>query len=107
MQQRRLSSKSDEWFGPLHDIADEAYSQRHAGLRGEQRAWAHRSQWSSARAASMSTWHGEAEVRSRLRTTASPPRMLRGWQRLALSKHSGLTSFQVKTVLQTVADNGG
>jgi subtilisin family serine protease len=127
-----LSTGKDQWFGPLHDLADEAY------FKGVLLVCAannvpgptYPSQYASvvsvaARAGSDPfaiaynprppvefgacgidlevAWKGGSSIVATGNSFATPH--VAGLAARLLSKHPGLTPFQVKAVLQAVADN--
>jgi len=127
-----LSSKSDQWFGPLHDIADEAYFRNVMLVCAANNVPGptYPSQFASvfsvaARPGSDPyaiaynprppveygacgidvdvAWQGGGSIVATGNSFATPH--VAGLITALLSKHPGLTSFQVKAVLQAAADN--
>lgn len=127
-----LSSKSENLFGPLHEIADEAYFGRTllVSAANNQPGPTYPSQYASvvsvaARAGSDPmmlaynphppvefgargidvdvAWSGGGSMVATGNSFAAPH--VSGMAALLLAKHPGLTPFQVKAVLQAVSDN--
>jgi len=127
-----LSSKSDQWFGPLHEIADEAYFRNVMLVCAANNVPGptYPSQFASvfsvaARPGSDPhaiaynprppveygacgidvdvAWQGGGSIVATGNSFATPH--VAGLIAALLSKHAGLTPFQVKAVLQAVADN--
>jgi subtilisin len=127
-----LSSSSDQWFGPLHEIADEAYF-RNAMLVcavNNVPGPTYPSQYSSVLSVAARegkdpfaiaynprppvefgacgidvdvAWSGGKSITASGNSFATPH--IAGLVTLLLSKHPTLAPFQVKSVLQAVADN--
>lgn len=127
-----LSSNSAQWFGPLHEIADRAYFRRlllvcaannHPGptypseyaavvsvaaMAGDDpyriACNPHPPVEFGARGIDVDVaWNGGTSIAASGNSFAAPH--VAGLSALILSKHPGLTPFQVKAVLQAVADN--
>jgi len=127
-----LSSKSDQWFGPLHEIADEAYFRNVMLVCAANNVPGptYPSQFASvfsvaARPGSDPhaiaynprppveygacgidvdvAWQGGGSIVATGNSFATPH--VAGLIAALLSKYAGLTPFQVKAVLQAVADN--
>jgi subtilisin len=127
-----LSSKSDQWFGPLHEIADEAYFSNIilvcaannvpgptypsqyasvvsvAALEGQDPfaiAYNPRPPVEfGARGIDVDVaWSGGKSIVATGNSFAAPH--VAGMVALLLSKHPGLTPFQVKAALQALANN--
>ena len=127
-----LSSKSDQWFGPLHEIADEAYFRNIMLVCAANNVPGptYPSQYSSvlsvaarpgedpyaiaynprppveygARGIDVDVaWQEGGSIVATGNSFATPH--IAGLVALVLSKHGALTPFQVKTVLQAVSDN--
>ncbi len=127
-----LSSKSEQWFGPLHDLADEAYFRNvllvcaannvpgptypsqyssvvSVAARSGQDPFAiaynpHPPVEYGARGIDVDVaWQNGGSTVATGNSFAAPH--IAGLATLILSKHPGLTPFQVKSVLQAVADN--
>jgi subtilisin family serine protease len=127
-----LSSKSPSWFGPLHDVADRAYFNRTllvcaannlpgptypsqyasvvsvAAQHGDD-PWAlsynpHPPVEFAARGIDVEVaWSGGGSIVATGNSFAAPH--VAGMAALVRSKHPGLTPFQVKSVLQALAQN--
>jgi subtilisin family serine protease len=127
-----LSSRSDQWFGPLHQVADEAYFKGAVLVCAANNVPGptYPSQYAAvvsvaarpgddpyavaynpnppvefgARGIDVDVaWSGGGSMVSTGNSFATPH--IAGLVALMLAKHPWLTPFQVKTVLQAVADN--
>lgn len=127
-----LSSKSSEWFAPLHEITDEAYfrniilvcaannmpgptypsqfaSVLSVAAREGDNSWAIAYNPNppvefGARGIDIDVaWSGGESIEATGNSFATPH--VAGMVARLLSKHPGLTPFQVKSVLQALADN--
>jgi subtilisin family serine protease len=127
-----LSSGSDQWFGPLHDIADQAYFQNTMLVCAVNNVPGptYPSQFSSVLSVAARegkdpfaiaynphppvefgacgidvdvAWSGGKSITATGNSFATPH--VAALVALLLSKHPTLTPFQVKAVLQAVADN--
>jgi len=127
-----LSSKSNEWFAPLHEITDEAYfrniilvcaannmpgptypsqfaSVLSVAAREGDNSWAIAYNPNppvefGARGIDIDVaWSGGESIEATGNSFATPH--VAGMVARLLSKHPGLTPFQVKSVLQALADN--
>lgn len=127
-----LSSRSDQWFGPLHEIADKAYFQRTVlvcaanNIPGPTYPSEYAAVVSVAARAGDDpyvisynprppveygacgidvnvAWHGGSSIVATGNSFATPH--VAGLVARILSKHPTLTPFQVKSVLQAAADN--
>lgn len=127
-----LSSRSDQWYGPLHEIADEAYFSNVLLVCAANNVPGptYPSQFASVVSVAARTgsdpyalaynprppveygacgidvdvaWQGGGSMVATGNSFATPH--VAGLITALLSKHPGLTSFQVKTVLQALADN--
>ena len=127
-----LSSSSDQWFGPLHAIADEAYFSNAMLVCAVNNVPGptYPSQYSSVLSVAARegrdsfaiaynphppvefgacgidvdvAWSGGKSITATGNSFATPH--VAGLVTLLLSRHPTLTPFQVKTVLQAVADN--
>lgn len=127
-----LSSRSSQWFGPLHEIADEAYFQRTVLVCAANNVQGptYPSEYASVVSVAARpgddpysisynprppmeyaacgidvdvAWQGGGSITATGNSFATPH--VAGMVARILSKHSTLTPFQVKSVLQAVADN--
>jgi subtilisin family serine protease len=107
-----LSSRSDQWFGPLHDLADEAYFNNVMLVCAANNVPGptYPSQYASV----FSVAALEGQDPFSIAYNPDPPVAtgnsfaaphIAGLVTLLLSKHPTLTSFQVKAVLQALARN--
>jgi subtilisin family serine protease len=127
-----LSTKSDLWFGPLHELADRAYFDNAVLVCAANNVPGptYPSQYSSVVSVAARqgkdpltlsynprppveygacgidvevAWQGGGSIVATGNSFATPH--VAGMVALTLSKHPTLTCFQVKTVLQAIADN--
>ncbi len=127
-----LSTKNDQWFGPLHDLADEAYFRNIVLVCAANNVPGptYPSQYSSVVSVAARpgqdrlslaynprppveygacgidvdvAWQAGGSIVATGNSFATPH--VAGMVALTLSKHPDLTCFQVKSVLQALADN--
>lgn len=127
-----LSTKNEQWFGPLHELADEAYFRNillvcaannvpgptypsqyssvvSVAARPGQNPWSLAYnprppvEYGACGIDVDVAWQGGSSIVATGNSFATPH--VSGMVALMLSKHPDLTCFQVKSVLQAVADN--
>ncbi len=127
-----LSTRSDQWFGRLHDLADAAYFQNTVLVCAANNVPGptYPSQFASVVSVAARVghdpltlaynprppveygacgidlevaWQGDGTIVATGNSFATPH--IAGMVALLLAKHPGLTSFQVKSVLQALAEN--